>query len=307
MITFETIELRLAFYRRWTDVREYMAWRQPKELDEKQIQKLLRMTDEQDWLEFKSEMKLFTADGKIAEKPRDEFIKDILGLANGNCHTIRKTKYLIVGADNKAFDENKERVRYSVEYRLPTQSEIAKWLKSACTPAVVGVECEKICYKGDWLFVIKIHPTFDLHETARALTTPNATYPEHTVFMRQDEHIFTASVQDGITIQQLKHLHRQEVANPPALFTGAITGGVVGLITGQAKIQATLEAVPGQEVWLLPFLVILGIFFGVAIGYFTRSFNEVRYDWRYMTWKQRFFTLAFVIVSVAIYVLIVRG
>lgn len=52
-----------------------MAWKRPKEFDEKQIQKLLRMTDEQDWLEFKREMKLFTADGKVAEKPRDEFIK----------------------------------------------------------------------------------------------------------------------------------------------------------------------------------------------------------------------------------------
>lgn len=107
-----------------------MAWKQPKKFDQKQIQKLLRMIDEQDWLEFKRELKLFTVDGKVAEKARDEFIKDILGLANGNSHTIRKTKYLIVGADNHAFDENKERVRHPVNYRLPTQSEIAKWLNS---------------------------------------------------------------------------------------------------------------------------------------------------------------------------------
>lgn len=278
-----------------------MVWKQPKEFDEKQIQKMLRMTDEQDWLEFKREMKLFTADGKVAEKPRDEFIKDILGLANGNSHTIRKTKYLIVGADNKTFDENKERVRHPVDYRLPTQSEIAKWLNSACTPAVVGLECEKICFKGDWLFVVKIQPTFDLHETARVLITPSATYPEHTVFMRQDEHIFTASVRDGITIQQLKHLHRQEVTNPPALWIGAIAGGVVGFITGQAKIRATLEAVPGQESWLLPFLVVLGVFFGLSIGYFARSFNETLYDWRYMTRRQRFALVALLVIFFMVY------
>ncbi len=80
-----------------------------KQLDEKKLKRMLQMADEQDWLEYKRELKLFS-EGKVVEKARDEFIKDILALANGNSHTIRKTKYIIIGADNKQFDENGEHV-----------------------------------------------------------------------------------------------------------------------------------------------------------------------------------------------------
>lgn len=71
----------------------------------------------------------------------------------------------------------------------------------ACTPAVVGLGCEKVAYKDGSLFVITVPPTFDLHETARELVASGGTFQKHTVFMRQDEHTFPASVRDGVTIQ----------------------------------------------------------------------------------------------------------
>ena len=75
-------------------------------MEEKLLKNLLRERNERDWYEFKGKLKLYRSDGKLVEQQRDELIKDILGLANGNSRIIRKTKYLIVGADNEEFDEN---------------------------------------------------------------------------------------------------------------------------------------------------------------------------------------------------------
>ena len=279
-------------------------WGNRKELGEQQLQKMLRLSDEQDWLEFKSELKLFQADGKVAEKARDEFIKDILGLANGNSHTIRKTKYLIVGADNKLFDGNNERVRHTVNYRVPTQSEMATWLKNASTPAVVGLECEMVIYKGDCLFVITIPPTFDLHETTRVLNSSGGTYREHTVFMRQDEHIIPASVRDGITIQQLKHLHRQEVTNPSSTWIGAIVGATVLFIFGGANINSNQAITPSSLLTLKIVLCVFGTIFGAGIGWAVRMFNDTRYEFRYLKFKHRIIllTVIFVVMVIAYFI-----
>lgn len=281
-----------------------MNWGKHEELEEKKLRKMLRMANEKDWLEFKGKLELFKADGKPAEKARDEFIKDILGLANGNSHTIRKTKYLIIGADNSVFDGNGERVRHPIDYRLPTQSEIAKWLKDACTPAVVGLSCEKVIYKDDSLFVITIPPTFDLHETSHELVASGGTFQKYTVFMRQDEHTFPASVRDGVTIQQLKHLHRQEIANPPAIWIGAIAGGIASFVIGGAKIQATQLTAPFSEDLIIIIFTCLGIFFGASTGWIIRQFNETRYDWRYMTWRQGILLLGFLSLMAIVYFII---
>lgn len=182
-------------------------------MDEKQLQKLLRETKEQDWFDFKAKLKLYQSDGKLVDKQRDELIKDILGLANGNSHIIRKNKYLIIGVDNEKFDENGYRVLYDVDYIVPSQSDIARWLSSACSPRIVGLVCHRIPIQGVNLFVITIPPTFDLYETTRELNA-SSHFNKYTVFMRQDENTVPASVRDGITIQQLKHLYRQEAKIP---------------------------------------------------------------------------------------------
>ena len=146
-------------------------------------------------------------------------------------------------------------------------------------------------YKGDHIFVITIPPTFNLHETARELVSSGGTFQKYTVFMRQDEHTVPASVRDGVTIQQLKQLHRQEVANPSAIWIGAITGGIVAFIIGSTKLQEIHLAAPYSDDVLKVFFTGLGIFFGWSIAWSIRQFNETRYDWRYMTWRQRILLL----------------
>lgn len=271
-----------------------MNLRRHKDIDEKTIEKWLRMKSEQDWLEFKAEWKLYQADGKLVEIQRDEFIKDILGLANGNSNTIRKTKYLIVGADDVKLD-NGERVVCNVDYKVPTSKDISTWLNSACTPAVVGLNCELVSYKSATLFIITIPPTFDLHETIRPLKAKGS-FHENTVFMRQGEHTVTASVRDGITIQQLKHLHREEIANPSSAWIGAVVGGFVSFITGQAKIRSTQINLPVNEGMILAVMVVFGIVFGLCTGLVARWYQETRYDWRFMPRKQKIATASFVVI-----------
>ena len=275
-------------------------------MNEKQLKKMLHEPKEQDWFDFKGKLKLYQSDGKLVGQQRDELVKDILGLANGNSHIIRKTKYLIIGADDKKFDENGMRVLHDVDYKVPIQSELAKWLSCACAPAVVGLECELIPFQEVNLFVITIPSTFDLHETTRELITQNGNFQKHTVFMRQDEHTLPASVRDGVTIQQLKHLHRQEISNPASIWIGVIAGGVVAFIIGGAKIKATQITPPIPDGFAQAVFTGLGIFFGAGIGWFARQFNEIRFDWRYMTWQKRIILIGFIFSMIVVYFLLFR-
>lgn len=278
-------------------------WRSMK-MDEKLLKKLLRERKEQDWFDFKSSLKLYQSDGKLVDKQRDELLKDILGMANGNSHIIRKTKYLVIGADNNQFDEHGVRVLHSVDYKVPSRSDLAKWLGSASTVTIAGLDCELVPYQGANLFVISIPPTFDLHETTRELVTSNGSFHKYTVFMRQDEHTVPASVRDGLTIQQLKQLHRQEIANPPSLWIGAIAGGLVALIVGSAKINVTQTTQPISDGIAQIIFFVMGAVLGIGVGWMGREYNETRYDWRYMTRKQRFlFFIVFGVLSGFLYLL----
>lgn len=271
-------------------------------MDEKTLSKILREPKEKDWFDFKESLKLYQADGKLVEKQRDELLKDILGLANGNSHIIRKTKYLIIGANNEKFDE---KGMHNVDYKIPEQSDLVKWLISAASPAVVGIESELVSFQGVNLWVITIPPTFELHETTRELNA-SGHFQKHVVFMRRDEHTEPASVREGITIQQLKHVFRQEIANPSSLWVGAIAGGIVAFIIGGAKVrEAQLPPIFTERIiqW---FFTGLGVFFGTSIGYFSREWNETRYAWRYMTWRARLLLIALILIMIGIVYLINR-
>jgi hypothetical protein len=270
-------------------------------MDEKQLKKLLLESKEQDWFDFKEKLKIYQSDGKLVEKQRDELIKDIFGLANGNSHIVRKTKYLIIGVDDKKIDENGYRILYNVDYKVPSQSDLAKWLSSAGSPTIVGLECESVLFQGVNLFIITIPPTFDLYETTRELNA-SSHFNKHTVFMRQDEHTITAPVTDGITIQQLKHLYRHEVENPSAVWLGALIGGIVSVIFWGAgnKVPQVDPNLSNNIIKVIA--AILGILFGAEIGWAVQVFNKTRYTWRYMTQLERVGLIIFLtIIILALY------
>jgi hypothetical protein len=268
-------------------------------MEEKLLSKLLHERQEKDWLEFKSKFKLYTSDGALVEQQKDEFIKDILGLANGNSHIIRKTKLLIIGADDSKFDKDGYRILQNVDYKVPSMSDMTKWLVSASGSAVVGLESEIVFFRGKNLWVITIPPTFKIHETIRKLEASKS-YQQHTVFMREDEHTVPASVQDVQDIKHLKQLYRQEIANPSSSWIGAIAGGVVGLIIGGARIRAEEMTIPVSETVMRALFIALGIFFGQSVGWFGKQWNETRYDWRYWTIRERVILISGVIITLAV-------
>lgn len=276
-------------------------------MDDKLLVKLLTSKKELDWLEFKQKWEIYDAKGKVVPHQRDEFIKDILGLANGNSHIVRETNYLIIGADNKKFDDNGRRLLYNVDYGVPTQSELATWLRDTCSPAIVGLKCECYPFDGFNLFIVTIHATFDLHETTRELNG-SGHFQKHTVFMRQDEHTVPASVRDGITIQERKHQYRQEVANPPSEWLGALVGGIVTLLLWGAESKV-IQSDPGVSRSALGVIAVLaGAFLGSQIGSFTQEIDETRYSWRYWTNKKRAqFALLLLAIGAAVYFLFLRG
>lgn len=258
-------------------------------MDEKLLRKLLKYKTEPDWLDFKRKLKLYNAEGKLAnEQDRDELIKDILGLANGNTHIIRKTKYLIIGADDGEFTEDGMRVLHDVDYKVPTQSQVNQWVNDACTPAVVGIECDFKEIAGKKLYIITIPPTFELHEIIRDLKAQRH-HSRHTVFMRKGEHTEAASVRDGIAIQQLKLLHRQETLNPPTIVFGALMSAVIALAFWDMGYRTPqLEQYPPLvRIMFQIFVVILGGFLGGYAGWAYREFKTIQYDWRYLSIRQK--------------------
>jgi uncharacterized membrane protein YsdA (DUF1294 family) len=263
--------------------------------------KFLKKKNELDCFDFKSRWKIYNSndDNKINIEERDELIKDVLGLANGNGIIVKKTKYLIVGADDKKFDENGMRVLYNVDYRVPSQSEITQWINGACLPSVVGIECEYVSINDKRLYVVTIPPTFGLHETIHELNAKGK-FPKFTVFMRQDEHTVPASERDRDAIKQLKFLYRQEIANPPAVLFGAIVGAIIALVFWSMGYDSA-KAVNGlTEVAIKCLIIAVGGAFGAEAGYIFREGNTIRYDWRYKTRQDKIWIVLVPVITLSL-------
>lgn len=244
-------------------------------ISENELLSLLKLREEKDWLDFKEKWGFYDPqNGRVISHVRDEMVKDILGLANGNSHIIKKTKYLIVGAKDKNFDSDGVRELIDVDYKVPTQSEITNEVNRACSPAIVGIEAEFVEVKNKRIYVVSIPPTFELHETTRELIA-SSKHSIHTVFMRQDEHIKSASVLDGITIRELKLRHRNETINPSPVKLGAFIGAVVALVfwNGAPHEQKVQNS---YSVFIIQVLILLaGALIGAELGYFWREGTAV--------------------------------
>jgi hypothetical protein len=72
-------------------------------------------------LEFKRELhRIFDKDKNIKDRHRDEFIRDILSLANGNTTTAGEKAYLIIGVEDD-FDPDSGRVVRGITKDVPTR------------------------------------------------------------------------------------------------------------------------------------------------------------------------------------------
>jgi tetratricopeptide (TPR) repeat protein len=146
-------------------------------------------------LDFKRELhKLKDPNQDYAKQQRDEFIRDILSLTNGNFNTADQTGYLIIGVGDELRSDG-TRDLFDVSNPL-TPKQILQRVNSACDPPIPDVHCETVEIDGKNIFVVSIPPSPHLHRTIRDLTTPSKTYPAGTVFIRRNEEIFPATPEE---------------------------------------------------------------------------------------------------------------
>lgn len=140
-------------------------------------------------LDFKREMyQLDHQDKKVKTEHWDEFLKDLLALANGNSGYARDTGYLIVGVDNILKpDGTRDLLDIGADVKLEARQLIEK-VNAACHPKMPDIRCEYISLDGNRILVTRIPPSPYLHETTRKLRAKNGKeYTEHTAFVRRTE------------------------------------------------------------------------------------------------------------------------
>ena len=146
-------------------------------------------------LDFKRELhKLKDPNQDYAKKQRDEFIRDILSLTNGNVNTAEQKGYLIIGVGDELRPDGTRDLFDVSNPLIPKQ--ILPRVNSACDPPIPDVHCETVEIDGKNIFVVSIPPSPHLHRTIRDLTTPSKTYPAGTVFIRRNEEIFPATPEE---------------------------------------------------------------------------------------------------------------
>ncbi|MEG5160424.1 tetratricopeptide repeat protein [Microcoleus sp. AT3-A2] len=145
-------------------------------------------------LDFKRELHKLKHSDKDYAKQRDEFIRDILSLTNGNVNTAEQKGYLIIGVGDELRPDGTRDLFDVSTPLIPKQ--ILQRVNPACEPPIPDVHCETVEIDGKNIFVVSIPPSPHLHRTIRDLTTPSKTYSAGTVFIRRNEEIFPATPEE---------------------------------------------------------------------------------------------------------------
>lgn len=255
----------------------------------------LLFRNESPTLEFKRELyKLDDIDKEIKKTQRDEFIKDILALANGNSVVAGDKAFLIIGASNEK-NEDGSRTLFDVGQNRLTAQRILDLVNPACEPAIEDIYCDDVNIEGKNLLVITIPPTPYLHETTRRLEVPKSqnskslttkVYSERTVFVRHKEGIEIASGKERDAIARIKRFRFDESKNPPAVPFGAVVGGLIGgaFAYGIAKKPDSFTKHP-KEAGIAAALV--GSWLGASFGSLYRNIYEFRSMWNTIPAKWR--------------------
>ena len=160
-------------------------------------------------LDFKIESKVIN--GIKDDKEWNEFIKDIISIANGNIGTATETGYLIIGAGNKLKPDGTRDLK-DVDTVKIKETQILDRVRSACEPRIPEINCELVSLDGKNLFVISIPPTPYLHKLTRDLRCPGkkntefTIYNIHTVLMRRKdgEEIYVATDEEKEELRKEK-------------------------------------------------------------------------------------------------------
>jgi hypothetical protein len=145
-------------------------------------------------LDFKQELyQIYHKDKDIKSWGWDEFIKDILSLANRNVGCGEEYSYLIIGVGD-TLHEDSTRDMFDVDAGNLTPETLLKKVNSACHPSLPDIDCGIVRYKNKRIFVVTIPFSPHVHYLSRELNPKkNKIYHKSTVFIRHNESIAIAS------------------------------------------------------------------------------------------------------------------
>lgn len=144
----------------------------------------------------------------------DEFIKDILALANGNVGVSHLTGQLIIGVDDVLSPDGTRSLFDTLDLQLEA-SQIIAAVNSACDPPIADILLERVVIDGKSICVMSIPPSPYVHETIRQLNITKGsfdgagklrhsevvkTYTLRTVFIRRGESIYPATNAERIAL-----------------------------------------------------------------------------------------------------------
>jgi predicted HTH transcriptional regulator len=250
-------------------------------MNTKEITDLLK-SEESATLEFKREVyRVDDENPETKKRQRDELVKDILALANGNAMVAGDTAYLVIGADNELGANNIRRL-YDVGEHALTGGRILDLVNSACEPSIEDIICEQVEIEGKRILVVTVLPTPYLHETTRRIEPQSGVFSKHTVFVRHDQSVEIASNKERETITQVKRFRFSESKNPPTIL-GTIVGGTIGAVVAYS-IASSRNKLPDEPTTTTNLAAataggIAGLIVAGSVGSMYKNFYKIRPDW----------------------------
>lgn len=260
-------------------------------VNEKLIKHLLE-SEESGWLDFKQEMyKVLDRKAKEYEWQKNELVRDILSLTNGNNQSVGKTAYLIIGAADQRNPDGSRQL-FDVDSFDLSKTQLINWLKAYADPPIEEIDAYFFTYQNHQLFIVEIPPSPYVHKIKRPLQTGhNTKYHENTTFLRLGETITTADVQQIHMLQQAKqaYLSRTKYISPIIIGALFLSIGFMmfdwivllqGVPSGQVIIQNLGD--PTANVFFQVLFGIFGAIIGAALGYLLENLVDI---WQFLSRK----------------------
>lgn len=146
---------------------------------------------------------------RYIEGQKNEMMKDILALANGNVGATDQPGYLIIGVGDKLLPDG-TRPLYDASWFNLSGNQLLQSVNNICEPRLQNIELEYVYLGGKQIVVIRIDPSNKLHslitealETYRLVDSPGGKILQSriegkrgTTFIRVGESVAIASPQD---------------------------------------------------------------------------------------------------------------
>lgn len=222
-----------------------------------ELQQLLKKP-ENPKLEFKREW--YGGPDKLDDKGWGEFLKDVIGLANGNVGFVGQTAYLIIGADDSdpLPDETRKTFHVAAVGMLSQLQQLRdttlRKLRNVCSPSIPALSFEFVEFEPNTnLLVIEIPPPAGLLKLDHDLNTRGMRFRKGTVLNRVGQDI---SVADPTEIEALQKEFREYRGNkrkePPSVLHNLPQPDYVSFIGRKEELQRLRSLLhPQDRIWTI--------------------------------------------------------